>query len=156
MTIAVVYGCALTAEEVLAVGVPAALPANRVLIHDQFNTRSAQIPDVEKVAYFEAALTAGAGSIDLTDLTHVNNLAVNGSGLEVAGFRIKAKANNSGPITIEPADSNGFDVFMVILNPGGEFTLANNFDAVGASDRLLDLTGTGSDAIEVSVIFTSP
>lgn len=153
MSVEVVYGCVLTTEEVLAVGVPAALPANRILLHDQFNTPSAPIADATDVAYFNLAMTAGSGAIDLTACPHVNGIEIDGTGKKVKAIRFKAAANNSGAITIEPAVSNGFEGLSCVLNPGAEVTLKGNDDVVGSEAKDLDLSGTGTDSVQVTIVF---
>lgn len=152
MAVEVTYGCALTTVETLEVNVPAATEPNRVVTHDQFNTPSEQI-DATDVAYFEQALTAGSATIDLTAAPHVNGLEVDGSDLKVKAMRFRAKSDNAGPMTIESGASNGFGAFEFVLAPGAEITIKGNDTTVEVDKYTIDLSGTGTDKVEVTLIF---
>ncbi len=153
MTIeSVTYESKLNAVEVLPeAGTPAATAGNRKITHNQFS-KSMSIANVTKVSYGEHAMTAGGGSIDFTDLPGVNNASVDGTGLKVKSIRLEAPADNAGPITIEEGASDGLDIGMTaILAPGADVLLRGNDSTIGASTKILDLSGTGTDKVKVSI-----
>lgn len=152
MTIeSVTYESKLNAIEVLPeAGTPAATAGNRKITHNQFS-KSISIANVTKVSYGEHAMTAGAGTIDLTDLPGVNGASVDGTGLKVKSVRIEAPAENAGAITIEEGVSDGIDLGMTaILAPGAEVLLRGNEATIGSSAKILDLSGTGTDKVKVT------
>lgn len=130
------------------------------LTHSGFDSRkdldAATTPAVTKAAYFEKSLTAGAGTIDLTALTH-NGQAVDLTGLKVQCLRIKNKIGNAA-MTFAEGASNGYALlgasWLATLLAGQEITLFGN-DAtpdVAAGDRTIDITGTGTEQCEVSIV----
>jgi len=159
------YAVTATLIEVLpAAQAPgAATEAARTVTQAGFNAaqrvlKSDSSPPVTCGALFQQALTAGAATIDLTALDGFNDKAVNGTGLRVQLLRVKNPATNANPITVAKGASNGYDglgaAFSVTLQPGAEATFLTN-DAGGdiaAGNKTLDLTGTGSQALDVEII----
>jgi len=136
--------------------------SDAVVKHTEYNTVQAltasTTPPVTKVASFEADLTAGSGSIDLTALTGTNGATVDGTGLKVQAIKFKAKSANANPLTIAVGAANGYELlganFEVALQADQEITVYGN-DAtpdVGAAAKIFDLTGTGSQGLEVIVV----
>lgn len=130
------------------------------LNHNGFDTTetltASTTPPVTQPAYFTQALTAGAATINLAALTH-NGASVDLTGLKVQIFKIKNKDGNAAMVFTEGA-SNGIAqmgaAFKVTLLAGQEFTFFGN-DAspdVAAGDRTIDVTGTGTQECEVSIV----
>ena len=114
MSVELTYAATVTVVETLEDNVPAATGANRKVRHDQFNgaagLTASTTPPVTKVAAFEKALSAGAATIDLTNLTGTNGATVDGTGLKVQVLKIKNKATNANPITIKTGLTDGYDL----------------------------------------------
>lgn len=141
---------------------PAALDASAKVTHTEFDTEVAltgttTVP-VSKCAYFEQALTAGAATVDLTALVGSNAGAENMTGLKVQAAKFIAPATNTGPITVAVGASNGYNLLGAntefAVSPGQEVTILGN-DAtpdVGASAKTLDLTGTGTEKLQIAIV----
>lgn len=162
-SISVAYAAAATVTETVgSTPATASSGSDATLVHNQFNKtatlNASSTPPATKHAAFEKALVAGAGTIDLTALPGTNNGSVDGTGLKVQVAYIKAKAANGNPILIEVGASNGYELagadFSVSLQPGQEFLFFGN-DAtpdVASGDKILDLTGTGTDGLQVEIV----
>jgi hypothetical protein len=162
MSVQLTYQATVTGRETLETNVPAAAAAKRLVTHDQYNSSAAlsstTTPPVTKCAYFEKALVAGAGAIDLTALVGTNGATVDGTGLKVQVFKVQAKATNANPITLSEGASNGYELlgnaWTMVLQPGQEVMVYGN-DAtpdVAAGAKTIDLAGTGTQALEVSIV----
>ncbi len=162
MSVSLSYATNLTAIETLDTNVPAAAEANRKVTHNQFNKTAsltgATTPPVTKVAAFEKALSAGAGTIDLTALPGTNGAVVDGTGLKVQAIKLTNKAVNANSIKVAVGGTNGYELagadFAATLQPGQELVLFGN-DAtpdVDGTHKTLDLTGTGSQVLQVIVV----
>jgi hypothetical protein len=162
-SISVAYAAGVTVTETVgSTPATASSGSNATLVHDQFNKTatltSSTTPPVTKHAAFEKALAAGTGTIDLTALAGTNSGTIDGTGLKVQVAYFKAKAANGNPITIDVGDSNGYELsgsaFSITLQPGQEALIYGN-DAtpdVASGDKVLDLTGTGTDALQVEIV----
>lgn len=127
----------------------------KLLLSNTLN--SGTTPDAEKVATMQVAMTAGAVTLDLTALTH-RAAAVSFSGKKARFIIFRNPATNANAITIVEGGSNGNALlgagFSVTLEPGqaiGAY-LADAAPTVGGSDKTLDITGTGSQALDVVMI----
>lgn len=116
---------------------------------------------VSSVAYFKQDLTGGAATIDLTNLTHERGDAteiVDGTGLKVQFLRLSAPSGNSAAIEVTPGASNGYDfagsTASIALEAGQSvlFELAESAPDISASDCEIDMAGTGTDSLEVTII----
>ena len=159
------YSVTATLIEVLpAAQAPgAASEAARTVTQAGFNAaqrvlKSDTSPPVTCGALFQQALAAGVATIDLTALDGFNDKVINGTGLRVQLLRVKNPATNANPITVAKGASNGYDgfgsAFSVTLQPGAEVTFLTN-DAgsdIGSANKTLDLTGTGTQALDVEII----
>ena len=112
---------------------------------------------VTKSVYFVVSLSGGAATIDLTSLTGVNNESVDGTGLKLQVLKMKNRTGNA-TMTIDVGASNGYELagagFEATLQAGQELTFFGN-DAtpdIGASAKTLDLTGTGTESAEISIV----
>ena len=159
------YAVTATFTEILAAAQApgAASEAARTVTQAGFNTgqrtlKSDSSPPVTCGSLFQQVLTDGAATIDLAALDGLNDKVVNGTGLRVQLLRIKAPSSNVNPITVAKGASNGYDgfgsAFSVTLQPGAEVTiLANDAGSdIGAGNKTLDLTGTGSQTLDVEII----
>lgn len=148
--------------ETLEANTASAAEAKRKVTHDQFDDTyelaAATTPPATKVAAFEQNLSAGAATINLAALTGTNGATVDLTGLKVQIISIEAKAANANPITIVPGASNGIDLFgassSITLQPGQRFMWFGNDAApdVASGDRTLDLSGTGSQGLNIIIV----
>lgn len=160
MSVAVAYKAEVTVTETLAD--PYLDNADKTLKHSGLNTsltlNANSVAPATKVASFQQALTAGAATIDLRALSGSNGGTVDGNGLKVQVVKLRNLAANANAITIEPGASNGFNLFgaafSITLAPGQEITayLKDQTPDVDATHKTLDLTGTGTQILEVIVV----
>lgn len=135
------------------------LIANSQLIHSGYDTDTtltgSTTPDVTKAAYQTVALSGGAATVDLTSLL-LNGQAVTLDGLQPRAFHFKN--TGAADMTIAKGASNGFTglgaSFSVTLKTGQEvaFYLSTNATAVSSTVKTLDLSGTGTDTLQLSVV----
>ena len=161
MAITLRYKSEVTVEERPDTSVaPAVVSSAQPLKHTGFNTSdvlsATTTPPVTKFAFVVKALSGGAGTIDLTALPH-DGATVDMTGLKIQALKIKNKSGNAA-MTFTEGASNGYALlgaaFSFILLAGQEITIRGN-DAtpdVASGDRTIDITGTGSQECEVSVI----
>jgi hypothetical protein len=151
----------ITTSEVPATALsPAVASVASPLKHTAFNTAlnltPTSTPGVTVPAYFVKALSGGTGTIDLTAVTH-NGAAVDFTGLKVKALKFKNKTGNA-VMTIGEGASNGYEAlgnaWTIKLLAGQEatFYLADSAPAVGGSAKTIDLVGTGTQELEVTVI----
>lgn len=159
MSVDVEYKSQIKAKETLETNVPAADTANRKVTHDKYDTdKKLSAPTVSKVAAFEKALVAGAGTIDLTALLGTNGATVDGTGLKVQLLKVRNKSTNTNPITLQEGAANGYellgDTWKARLQPGQEMTFwgDSKSPAIGATAKNIDLTGTGTEVLECIVV----
>lgn len=137
------------------------LNADSQLLHSGYDVNrtltASTTPDATKAAYQTVAMTAGAATIDLTSLL-LNAVAVTFSGLKPRVVLVTAIAANSGNVTVAKGASNGYDgmggSFSVTLEPGQSFAFdfAAAGNAVGGSNKTLDLSGSGTDGVRLSAV----
>ena len=151
----------MTIAETITVGTPAATDAKSLVTHDGFNvasdlTSTTGVP-VTKAATFTIALSGGAISIDLTALPGTNLGTVDMSTLKVQFVLFQNPLGNAA-MTIADGASNGYGgwgaSFLVVLQPGCSCML-QGLDLepdVGASAKVWDITGTGTESLNVSVV----
>lgn len=114
-------------------------------------------PAASKDTAFTFALTAGAGTIDLTNITDPNLGTVSLSGITPNLVKLQNPATNANAITVKQGATNGYTglgaSFLVTIPPGGEVLLyAIGGSTVGAGSKTLDLTGTGTQALNVQIV----
>src|SRR6185312_1316938 len=97
-------------------------------------------PPVTAADVAAAAMTAGAGTIDLTALATTGGAVLDLTGLTPRVVKIKAPAANAGPVTVAKGAANGFTgfgaAFSVTLPPGAE----QSYDDGGAGTVAVDAT----------------
>ncbi len=106
------------------------------------------------------AMTAGAVTLDFTALDQVNLPVVNATGLKLQLFIFRNLSANSNTITIKDGATNGYDIFgdssgQITLNPGEvEMRFCNeSLEDVSATVKTIDITGTGTETLEVVMAF---
>jgi hypothetical protein len=155
MAVSTTYTFGLTTRETLATGVAAS--ARPVLTFDQYNEsgtlNGSTTPTVSKQAQFLLALTAGAATINLAALTGANG-TVDMTGLRVQFIRIKNLG--AAAMTFAEGASNGLALACgsIVVPAGGivQFFLNDAAPDIAAADRTIDVTGTGTDTAEVTII----
>jgi len=102
-------------------------------------------------------LVAGTATIDLTSLTQLGlSTAVNMTGYKLRFIQWFAPAANVANVKIAPGASNGYAPVGVVDtiapgDPGVKPTLSST--AVGASSKNITITGTGTDSIQLLLVF---
>lgn len=135
---------------------------NAALTYDQYDiSRSltpTTVPAAKTNAQFLMALVAAAKTLDLTALVDLSSgLVVDGTGNRVVEFRFTNFG--AGPMTIVGGAANGYLLFgaagKVEVPPGGEFAFFTNgvtVPLIDATHKNLDITGTGVETAQVTVI----
>jgi hypothetical protein len=83
---------------------------------------------------------------------------VDGTGLRVQAIKLSNPAANANAITIAKGAAAGYTGlganFSLTLVPGAEAMLFNNDGGadIGAANKTLDLTGTGTQSLSVGVV----
>lgn len=162
MACTLTYVSQVQAVETIEANVPFAAANSRVITHGLFNssetlTGSTAVPVVVPV-YTEFALSSGALTIDLRSILGSGNSPFDLNGMKVQVVKLRCKSSNANPITISEGATNGYELlgngFTFQLKPSQEITmhLKDLSPDVGASAKTIDLTGTGSQVLEVAII----
>lgn len=107
---------------------------------------------------YRLTLSAGAATIDLRALPATNGGTLDGNGLKVQLVKFRNKPENANDITIVKGATNGYNLaganFSVTLAPDQELTLYLDDKApdVSGTAKTLDVTGTGSQILEVEFV----
>lgn len=119
-------------------------------------------PDADYGDAFELTLTAGAVTLDLTAITGPDAGTISYSGKKIRAIKFRAKSTSAGAFTIAKGASNGYtgfgSAFSVTLPAnaaGGAWFMfydAGGGTAVSGTVKTLDITGTGTQVIEVAVV----
>ncbi len=113
-------------------------------------------PDATESWSRQLALVAGVLSLDLTALVQdgVSNLNATGKKLRAIGFYLPA--DNAGNMQIGTGASNGYSAIGVLgpfpKGAGGVIYLPTAI-AVDGTHKILDLAGSGTDKINVMLVF---
>lgn len=136
-----------------------------VIKHDQISVNKTFTPGgtapnkATKNASFEVALSGGAATIDLTNITDPVNGVVTGNTLKVQAITVKNKATNGAAITIAKGASNGYtgfgSAFSMSIPVGGTmgFDAVNAGATISSTVKTLDLAGSGTDVLQVQILF---
>lgn len=153
----------LNVIETLDTNVVASGAGKHDITHEGFSVSSLKMDStttgnpVTKCAFFEKPLVAGAGSVDLTALLGTNGAIVVGTGLKVQAVIFKNKEAQS-PIAITEGAANGHALlgaaFLMTLRAKQLVLayLADDGPDVAAADKIWDLAGTGTDALQIGVV----
>lgn len=119
-------------------------------------------PPATKYSSGRLTLSSGTGTLNLTSLPDANGVAaaVTFDGLKPQVAKFRNLSTNANAITIAKGASNGYtgfgSAFSMTLQPGDEWTFKGN-DNSGVTDvsstvKNLDITGTGSQVLEFSLV----
>ena len=118
-------------------------------------------PAATKQSYFTITMTAGAATLDLTAIPGLNvNETIDGTGLKVRLLQFYAPATNANPVTAAKGGSNGYGLtaagttWSIPLDPDTSAARWCNTSAptIGSGAKTIDITGTGSQTIQVSIV----
>lgn len=105
-------------------------------------------------------LIAGVGTIDLTTAPIANRIGttVNLTGKRLIAMLLSAPDDNAATITVATGASNGYPLGTIPLEPGeviaiGQANKVSTRAAVAAGDKILDVTGSGTDNVEILAVF---
>jgi hypothetical protein len=144
---------------------PAIDPSNNTNDFNQYSSSStidaSTTPPATKHTAFVVTLSAGSATIDLTSLpdSQGNAAQVTLLGLKIQKLLIVAPTTNANAITIKLGASNGHPFFTSVghtLEPGQSAYYENRGVDVGtdvaAGDLAWDVTGTGSQTLQVQIV----
>lgn len=162
MTIAVAFASNLTVVETLT-GSYVAPGDNTVTtsgLNESATYTASTTPAVTKHAAFQKTLSSGSGTIDLTALPgQTADETVTFSTLKVQFLKLRNLSTNANKIVVAKGASNGYRIdaattWSIPLAPGQSILLFLDgaADTVGGSNLAIDLTGTGSQVLEVQAI----
>lgn len=145
---------------------PTATPANIGLDLSSINPgafraswNSGTTPDGEDAWSGQIALSSGAATIDLTNLTQTNlSTVINATGKKIRVIALLADANNANVIAIGTGASNGYaGIGTISALLAGNMTIrtCNGSTAIDGTHKTLDLAGTGSQILNILIIFGS-
>jgi len=103
------------------------------------------------------ALSAGAHNIDLTSLARAGLATVDMTGLKVQLFKFRNRSEASS-MTVKAAASLGYAIFGAsgqhVLGPGEALLIygADQKADVAADEKVIAVTGTGTDAFDVQIV----
>lgn len=161
MSVNVQYFATVDTDETIAANSAAVSDSSSVELtgySDSLNINENTTITATKAAYFEVPLVAGAATIDLTSLEGINGASVDFTGLKVRIAKFRNKAGNVDDITVSVGASNGYELagsgFEETLSAGqhAQHYLADSAPTVGASDKTIDVSGTGVEVLEVALI----
>lgn len=160
-TVSVAYASNITITETFSI----ANSADNTILVNTYNqsgtlTASSSVP-ATKQATFALTMSGGTGSVDLTALPGLNaNETVDGTGLKGQLLLLLNPSSNANSITVAKGASNGYGwntagtSWTVSLSPG-QWAMFGGNDVgpdVASGARLLDVTGTGSQVLDVSIV----
>jgi len=163
MTVTATYKSEITAVETIdGTAAPFAASSDKTITHNGLNTNltlaSNSSQPVTTQVSSEVALVSGAKTLDLTALVGTNSGAISFSGLKVQLAKFKNKSTNANTITLTIGASNGYALlgagWEITLQPGQEATFFLNEQApdVGGSAKTIDVTGTGSQVLQMQLV----
>ena len=166
MSVTTTVTIAASTKETIDSGVTAVDAANATILHDKFNFQksltSTTTPPVTNASYFTQALSAGAATIDLTALTEAGGGTLDATGLKVQVLLLNTRGkSNAGAITITKGFTNGYSLAgsttgkVTLAGGDGEavcFFFNDSQQDVSATVKTLDLSGTGTDSIDIGIV----
>lgn len=160
MSVSVNYAATATVVETIANNTGSATAGSRVVTHSEYNEtatlNAGSTPPATSVAEFLLTLVSGAKTIDLRTLEGTNGAVVDGNGLKVQVVRFKNLGAN--PMTIKGGSATPHNMFTVttgqVVFPGAHITIFSNDggDDVDATHKFWDVTGTGAQTAEVTIV----
>lgn len=130
---------------------------------DSATLNATSTPAVTAVFSDTIALAAGAGTLDLTALAGPSGTTIDMTGLKVQILKVKTPSSNSGSIIIEHKDAaTGYNLFGDDNNSDESievppdtvliFIYNEGLADVGAGDKDLTFTGTGTDGMQMMIV----
>lgn len=162
MSVNATVSMGLTVRETLETNVPAA--ESPVVTHNQFNftgtlKSDTSVPATKTVAD-SVALTAGAATLDLTDLEGTNGATVDATGLKLQAIMLHNPITNTGNMIVKPGASNPYDFFgdadgQITLKPGDRVLKysPDKVEDVDGTHCEIDIAGTGTESLNVQLLF---
>jgi hypothetical protein len=158
MAVNVQYSFGMRTVEQLTIAVDGAVnPKITFTDFDESGTLNAgSTPPAEKCNFAKIALTAGAATIDMTDLVGPGGAPIDFTGLKVQLIRIKNLGGAA--MTFSEGSSNGYELlgnnWSITVPPGGimQFFLPDTAPDVGSGAKTIDVSGTGTQEFELSLI----
>lgn len=131
-------------------------------LSETINLGGSSTPAISKFVAFKQALTAGAATIDLTACPGgPAGTTVNASGLKLIAYKFRGLKGNAAAIAIAVGGSNGYQIdggaYHRTLAPGASdegYNVAASA-AIDGTHKTIDLTGTGTDVLEIEMVFGS-
>ena len=158
----------IISEETYGSGVDAI--NNPTLRHEKFNFAleldASTTPVVSQIIEYQHTLAGSSDDVDFTALTGANGVTVDLTGLRIEVFRISngtttngVMSTTNGTLTLTSDLTNGLDLFGTDFTSdamaAGTTWIRTYNDAgptVGASAKLLRLTGTDTEIFEITII----
>ncbi len=159
-TISVNFVSQVTVTETFSAGLGSDNTASFAPQNESTTLNAGTSPAATKHAAYNVTLSTGTGSIDLTALPGITaDETVNGTGLKVQYLKFTNPSTNANKITVAKGASNGYfldnaTTWSFVLAPGQTMTVnCNGASAViGGSAKIIDVTGTGSQILNVQVV----
>lgn len=158
--VTVTYASTISIAETLANNTGSAPTATRQITHTDYNEAgtytAVTTPPVTTCASFLLTLSSGAATIDLRALTGTNGASTDLLGLKPQMIRVKNLGANT--LTIKKGASNGHNAFTAtdgfVVQPGGHVQIFtnDNTDDVDATHKTFDVTGTGTQTSEWTIV----
>jgi len=160
-TVSVAYASNITITETFSV----ANAADNTILVNTYNqtgtlTASSTVPATVQ-ATFPLTMSGGTGSINLAALPGLDSSqTIDGTGLKAQLLLLLNPSTNANSITVAKGASNGYGwntagtSWTVSLSPG-QWAMFGGNDVgpdVASGARLLDVTGTGSQVLDVSIV----
>lgn len=160
-TVSVAYASNITITETFSV----ANAADNTILVNTYNqtgtlTASSTVPATVQ-ATFPLTMSGGTGSINLAALPGLDSSqTIDGTGLKAQLLLLLNPSSNANSITVAKGASNGYGwntagtSWTVSLSPG-QWAMFGGNDVgpdVASGARLLDVTGTGSQVLDVSIV----
>lgn len=158
MAVSVTYSNILNVVETVGT-IPGVSDGNGNVTHNAFNysktLNASSSPTASQGLSFEKSLSGGAATIDFTSFTGTNGATYNLDALRLRVLMIKAKSTNAANIVVAEGGTNGLSIGgTVTAYVGGSVTLdfGSSGPLIGASDKTLDLTGSGTETLQITVV----
>lgn len=131
------------------------------VLYDQFNVDKVldadSTPAITKGFADTLTLSTGTLTLDLTSLADGDFATKTFNGLKLVTLHVKNPSTNANDITLAEGASNGYPLFgagwTITLRPGEAFSWesAGDAPAVGSGDKEIDISGTGSQEVQISM-----
>jgi len=128
-------------------------------LEDVIKLHSGSTPDAELVYSGNVALTIGAATLDLKDITNAEGDTIVTEGKTIRAIKVKATSTNANALTLTEGASNGYELFgdgwTIALEAGDHFLayLGSNAPAISDTVKTIDLSGTGAQSVDVIIVF---